>query len=345
MASRRLLAVLTVLLPVAICLALAFGAVPISLAELAAALRAGPEDRAEFQAALIVGQIRLPRVLLAASVGSILAITGAAMQGMFRNPLADPSLVGVTAGASLGASVVIATGSFIDAGMMTGTGPIGISLVSFGAFLGGLLTVILVYRLATAGGTTSVATMLLAGIAIAALAGAIGNLLEFYASNEALRRISLWRMGGLDGADYPRLILAMVTAVTLSLALHRFAAPLNALLLGESEARYLGVDVQWTQRMLVLLVAVGNGICVALAGTIAFVGLVVPHVVRLLIGPDHRYLLPASALAGAVLLVLADTLARVVLAPTELPVGVVTALVGVPFFLSLLHRSSRYGMP
>jgi iron complex transport system permease protein len=232
-AGRHLLVVLVVLLVVSICLALAYGAVPVSLAEMAGAMRAGPGDRAEVQAALIVGQIRLPRVLLAASVGSILAITGAAMQGLFRNPLADPSLVGVTAGASLGASIVIATGSVIDAGMITGAGPIGISLVSLGAFLGGLFTVMLVYRLATAGGTTSVATMLLAGIAIAALAGAIGNLLEFHASNEALRRISLWRMGGLDGADYPRLLLGVVTAVVVSLVLVRFAAPLNALLLGE----------------------------------------------------------------------------------------------------------------
>ncbi len=334
---------LVIILPGCLLLGLVNGAVAISPAEIATALIAALQGESSGQAGLIIGQIRLPRVLLAAVVGSILAITGAAMQGLFRNPLADPSLIGVTTGASLGASLVIAAGSALGLGVGS-SGYAGMSLVSLGAFCGGLMTVVLVYRLATASGVTSVATMLLAGIAIAALAGAAGNLLEFYASNEALRRISLWRMGGLDGADYPRLALGTATALLVVGLLPRFAAALNALLLGESEARYLGIDVQRTQRRLVVLVAIGNGISVALAGTIAFVGLVVPHLVRLLIGPDHRYLLPASALAGAVLLVLADTLARVILAPTELPVGVVTALIGVPFFLSLLHRGSRYGM-
>jgi iron complex transport system permease protein len=323
-------------------LALGKGAVAMSPAEVGSALLASVRGQGSDQAALIIGQIRLPRVLLAATVGSILASSGAAMQGLFRNPLADPSLIGVTAGASLGASIVIVMGNAIGGADTSGFA--SISMVSTGAFFGGLLTVILVYRLATRTGVTSVATMLLAGIAITALAGALGNMLEFYASNEALRRISLWRMGGLEGANFQRLALGLAAGVVVLALLPRFAEALNALLLGESEARYLGVDVQKTQRLLLLLVAVGVGVSVALAGTIAFVGLVVPHLVRLLIGPDHRYLLPASALAGAVLLVLADTFARVVMAPSELPVGVVTALIGVPFFLSLLRRGSRYGM-
>ena len=287
------------------------------------------------QASVIIGKIRLPRVILAAIVGAVLAMSGAAMQGLFRNPLADPSLIGVTAGASLGASIaIVASGSTLS----------GLLGVSLGAFVGGLLAVIVVFRLATSASGTSVATMLLAGIAITALTGAITSMLDFYADNAMLRRISLWRMGGLDGANYHRVLLACTIGGLVLLALPRYATALNALLLGESEARYLGVDLHRVKIGLIIIVAIGVGTSVALAGTIGFVGLVVPHIMRMLIGPDHRALLPASALAGALLLVLADTVARVALAPTELPVGVVTALIGVPFFISLLRQRGHYGM-
>ncbi len=290
------------------------------------------------QAALIVGHIRLPRVLLAALMGAILGMSGAATQGLFRNPLADPSLIGVTAGASLGAAVVIVLGGDLLQGYTA------LTAVSIGAFAGGAVAVLFVYRLATSPSGTSVATMLLAGIAITALAGAVGSLLEFHADNDMLRRISLWKMGGMDGANYPRLLLASLVGAALLLALPRYAGTLNALLLGESEARHLGIDTDRAKIALVAWVAVGVGTSVALVGTIAFVGLVVPHIVRMLVGPDHRVLLPASALAGAVLLVVADTLARVVIAPTELPVGIITAIIGVPFFISLLRQRHHYGM-
>jgi iron complex transport system permease protein len=228
-------------------------------------------------------------------------------------------------------------------------GLLGLSLTSAGAFCGGILAVLLVYRLATGVGDTgatdtSVATMLLAGIAITAMAGALGSLLEFFADNEVLRRISLWKMGGLDGADYRRVAVAAAVGAALLAALPAYAVPLNALLLGESEARHLGIPVDRVKLALVFWVALGVGTSVALAGTIAFVGLVVPHLVRLVTGPDHRVVLPAAALAGASLLVAADTLARVVMAPVELPVGIVTALLGVPFFLSLL-RGRAAGLP
>jgi len=332
LAVRRTMVALWLLLPLVALAGLVSGAVTIDIGDALAALFSRQEDTS--QAGLILGRIRLPRVLLAGLVGAILAMSGAAMQGLFRNPLADPSLIGVTAGASLGASIVIAGAGTAMSGYL------GMSLISLGAFLGGLAAVLLVYRLATSPGRTSVATMLLAGIAITALAGAMGNLLEFYADSHTLRRISLWRMGGLDGADFQRLGLACVVGLALFATLPRFSVALNALLLGESEARYLGIDVERTKTLLILLVALGVGASVALAGTIAFVGLVVPHIVRLLIGPDHRHLLRAAGVAGAILLIGSDTLARVVLAPTELPVGVVTALLGVPFFISLLrHRA------
>lgn len=336
--GRRVILVLMFLLPGAILLSLGNGAAPLSAADTVVGLWQYLSGDGSSQAAIIVGQIRLPRTLLAAIVGAILACSGAAMQGLFRNPLADPSLIGVTAGASLGASLMIVLSGSVVFGYA------GLTLVSIGAFIGGLLAVMVVYSLANSPNGTSVATMLLAGIAITALAGGLGNLLEFLADNEMLRQISLWRMGGLDGADYPRLVIAAVVGGVLMLALPQFATALNALLLGESEARHLGINVSRVKIGLIVCVAVGVGSAVALAGTIAFVGLIVPHIVRMLTGPDHRRLLPASALAGSFLLVLADTVARLVLAPTELPVGVVTALIGVPFFISLLRRRHHYGM-
>jgi len=333
-----LLLTLLVLLPVSLLAAVAWGSVSVPLADALRGLVQSTLDTGVSQEAIITGQIRLPRALLAALVGAILGVSGAAMQGIFRNPLADPSLIGVTAGAALGASLMIATGGSYIAGLS------GLTLISLGAFAGGMLAVTVVYRLANTGHGTSVATMLLAGIAITALAGALGNLLELYSSNEVLRRISLWRMGGLDGADYQRVGAAVLVATIVLCTIPRFATALNALLLGESEARYLGIDVEFTKTCLVILVAIGVGASVALAGTIAFVGLVVPHIVRLMIGPDHRFLLPCSALAGATLLVCSDTLARTVLAPVELPVGIVTAAIGVPFFISLLRHRGDYGM-
>ena len=317
---------------------LASGAVNLSLSEVGRGLVDTLLGVGDNQNALIVGQIRLPRVLLAAVMGATLAISGAAMQGLFRNPLADPSLIGVTAGASLGAALVIVTGGNLLHGYT------GLTLVSAGAFAGGVIAVLFVYRLATSPNGTSVATMLLAGIAITALSGAMGSLLEFFADNDMLRRISLWKMGGLDGANYPRLLLATVVSAALLLALPRYARALNALLLGESEARHLGINVDSIKIALITWVAIGVGTSVALVGTIAFVGLVVPHMVRMLAGPDHRYLLPASALAGALLLVVADALSRVLIAPTELPVGIITTIVGVPFFISLLRKRHHYGM-
>jgi iron complex transport system permease protein len=332
------------ILPLGLILGLSSGAISLSLADVFKALSETIQGDAKSQNALIVGQLRLPRVLLAAVMGAGLGMSGAAMQGLFRNPLADPSLIGVTAGASLGASLVIVLGSALSHGSMSLLGYGGLSLISAGAFTGGLIAVFFVYRLASSGLGTSVATMLLAGIAITALTGALGSLLEFYSDNEMLRRISIWKMGGLDGANYPRLWLASIVTVAVLIALPRYAKALNALLLGESEARHLGIDVDRVKLSLIIWVAIGVGTSVAMVGTIAFVGLVVPHIVRMLIGPNHTYLLPASALAGAILLLLADTLSRVVIAPSELPVGIITAIIGVPFFISLLRNRHHYGM-
>lgn len=335
MKRRVLIGGLVLLLVVALFAELIFGAVQLPIRDVLAALV--HMHGSSSQTGLIINEIRLPRAVLTALVGAILAVSGAAMQGLFRNPLADPSLIGVTAGASAGASLAIVFGGAL-------AGFAGLSIVSLAAFIGGGAAVILVYVLATRPTGTSVATMLLAGIAITALAGSLTSLLEFYASNEMLRRISLWQMGGLEGANWPRVgLLAVISAVVL-VGLPSQAKALNALLLGESEARHLGFAVDRCKAVLIGLVALGVGVSVALAGAIAFVGLVVPHIVRLVMGPDHYSLLPASALAGAVLLLAADTVARVVVAPTVLPVGLLTAILGAPFFILLLRGSRDYGL-
>jgi len=334
---RQVVTTTIVLLPVCLIIALLFGATQLSLGSIIDTFLGQTNDQ---PSDLIISQIRLPRALLAALVGALLGICGAATQGLFRNPLADPSLIGVTAGASAGAALVI----FLIGNSVTLEGLSGISFISIGAFIGGGMTVLLVYKLSTNQHGTSVATMLLAGIAITAVAGGLTSLLEFFANNETLRRISLWRMGGLDGANYQRVLVATTIGLIIFSILPRFSTALNALLLGESEARHLGLKVQKSKISIIVLVAGGVGITVALAGSIAFVGLVVPHIIRLLIGPDHRYLLPISALAGAILMLLADTIARTVFAPIELPVGLVTALLGAPFFVSLLRYRHGFAM-
>lgn len=301
---------------------------------------------------IIIADIRLPRTLLAWLIGAALAISGAAMQGLFRNPLADPSIIGVTSGASLGASItVVMLGASVE---QFG----GLSMLVLGAFIGGLLAVLLVYSLSTGSGIfsnklsyndyssngTSVATMLLVGIAITALAGASNSMLAYISDDEMLRRISLWNMGGLDAANGLRVKLALLVILPAMLLLLGFWRQLDAMLLGESEARHLGVDVQRVKWILIVLVAIAVASSVALAGVIGFVGLVVPHMLRMLIGPGHARLLPCSALAGGLLLVAADILARVVVSPAELPVGVITAILGAPLFIVLLRHRRGYGL-
>lgn len=286
------------------------------------------------QAELILGQIRVPRTLLGLAVGAVLALSGVAMQGLFRNPLADPGLVGVSSGAALGAAIAIIAGASLG-GMPPVLEPYVLSIF---AFSGGLAVTGIVYRLGRREGQTSVGVMLLAGVAMTALAGSIIGLFTYLADDAALRTLTFWNLGTLNGASYARLWPLLLVCVLVILWLPRRAKALNALLLGESEARHLGIEVERLKRELVLCIALGVGAAVAAAGLIGFVGLIVPHLVRLIAGPDHRVVLPASALAGATLLLFADVFARLVLAPAELPIGIVTAFIGAPFFLFLLVR-------
>ena len=337
--SRSLFVALTALLLLALWLSLALGPVSLPLLDtLEALLRLSglSGEQVPGQAELIIGQIRLPRTLLGLSVGAVLALCGVAMQGLFRNPLADPGLVGVSSGAALGAALVI-VGS---ASLGWGLGPLWLQpyLLSLAAFAGGLGVTAVVYRLGRRDGQTSVAAMLLAGVALSALAGALIGLFTYLADDATLRSLTFWNMGSLNGASYARLWPLLLVGVGVAIWLPRRATALNALLLGESEARHLGFEVERLKRELVLCTALGVGAAVAAAGLIGFIGLVVPHLLRLLVGPDHRVLLPASAMAGAALLLLADLLARLLLAPAELPIGIITALLGAPFFLYLLVR-------
>lgn len=337
-APRSLFIALGLLLALALWLSLALGPVSLPLGDtLRAALRlAGVPLAADGlqQAELILGQIRMPRTLLGLAVGAVLALCGVAMQGLFRNPLADPGLIGVSSGAALGAAIAIVGGAALG-GLPELFAPY---LLSLCAFFGGLVVTALVYRLGRRNGQTSVTTMLLAGIALNALAFACIGLFTYLADDATLRTLTFWNLGSLNGASYARLWPLLLVTLAVALWLPRRAQALNALLLGESEARHLGVAVERLKRELVFCTALGVGAAVAAAGMIGFIGLVVPHLVRLLVGPDHRVLLPASALAGASLLLLADLFARLILAPAELPIGIVTALIGAPFFLYLLLR-------
>lgn len=277
----------------------------------------------------IVMTLRLPRVLLGGVVGLALAMAGAVMQGFFRNPLADPSIIGVSSGAAIGAVAAIAVPAFVPVGLRPA------------AFVTGLLTAFAVYMMASEDGRTPVATLLLAGIAVQTFLGAAISYLLLYA-DESLEEAVYWLMGHLHYATWSDVTYALPVVLVGSLILGFYAEDLNVLLLGEEDAHHLGVEVERTKQVLLALSTVVTAAAVAVSGVIGFVGLVVPHVMRLLVGPDHRILLPTSALAGAAFLIAADTVARS--GPAEVPVGIVTAAVGAPFFLYLLQKREVHGL-
>ncbi|MBL4756090.1 MAG: iron ABC transporter permease [Rhizobiales bacterium] len=284
---------------------------------------------------VILLDIRLPRVVLGILVGAALAVSGAVMQGMFRNPLADPGLVGVSAGAALAVVSMIVLGGTYLAFFQDFA---GILALPTAAFFGAVLSTSALYTIATRRGRTSVATMLLAGIAMGALAGAATGFLIFHSTEQQLRDLTFWGLGSLGGSTWLKVYTAGPFIVAALLVSPFIARGLNALVLGEAEALHLGIPVQTLKRAAVLTVAAATGAAVAVSGTIGFVGIVVPHLLRLAIGPDNQYLLPASALLGASLLLAADAIARTIVAPAELPIGIVTAAIGAPFFLWILLR-------
>ncbi len=283
-------------------------------------------------ASAVLLQLRLPRVLLAAVVGAALAIAGAGYQGVFRNPLADPYLLGAAGGAGLGATVVISLSP------VRSLGPVG--LVPVAAFVGALVGVGASFLLARAVGGSTGATLLLSGVAVASFLGAAQTLLQ-QQRTESLREVYGWILGQLGAASWSDLGLLLPYLVPAVVVLLVLARPLDVLAVGDEEARTLGLDPARVRLLVIVAASLATASAVAVSGLIGFVGLVVPHLVRGLVGPGHRLLLPACLLGGAVFLVLADALARTVLAPAELPIGVVTAFVGAPFFAGLLVRGAR----
>lgn len=331
-ARTTMLALMAALALTAI-LSLSHGATGVSLRSVFDALVQGTPMSERDQ--LILWQIRLPRLLTGVLVGASLAVAGAVMQGLFRNPLADPGLVGVGAGAGLGAVLAIVLGGLAPLWVIEST---GYHLVPVAAFLGGWLSTLVLYRVATRSGRTSVATMLLAGIALGALAGAATGVLVYLADDRQLRDLTFWGLGSLGGASWAKLLAAGPVMLLALIAAPFLARGLNGLALGEAAAHHIGLPVQRVKASAILLVAAATGASVAVAGGIGFIGIVVPHLLRLATGPDHRFLLINAGLAGASLLLVADLIARSIIAPAELPIGIVTATLGAPVFLWILLR-------
>lgn len=292
-----------------------------------------PGESVALKERVVVLDVRLPRMVLGALVGAATALSGAIMQGVFRNPLADPGLIGVSPGAALSAVAFIVLGGSLHI-------PVAVQglALPIAAFAGGLGTTLLIGRLALREGYTSTATLLFAGLAIGALASAGTGVLVFVASEQQTREFLFWTLGSLGGATWAKVMLTAPFVLALLAGAPLLARGLDALALGEAEAFHMGFAVERLKRAAIIGVAAGVGTSVAACGVIGFLGLVVPHLVRLTLGPGHRLLLPGAALMGAAVLLLADVAARLVAAPAELPLGVVTALAGAPFFLWLLLR-------
>lgn len=364
--KRRLtLAGLVVALGVAVGLGSGIGAVPISAGELGHILLHGlglGQGGFEEQQFTVLSVIRLPRVLLGVLVGASLGMAGAAMQGLFRNPLADPALIGISSGASLAAVLMIVLGvntlgvntlgqsDLVGAGtaghteaqgglLRWFTGLAGYYALSVAAFMGACLTTLLVYQLSKVGGKAVITTMMLVGIAANALTQAFTGLLISMATDAQLRSITFWGLGSLAGATWEAVrTIAPLLALPL-LLLPRLSKALNAFALGETEAAYLGVNVRFVKRAVIVLTTLAVGVSVSVAGTIGFIGLVIPHILRLFVGADHRFILPGSALLGAAVLTAADLVSRTVVAPAELPIGIVTAFIGTPVFLYIILKN------
>ena len=279
----------------------------------------------------IIWRIRMPRILLAGIVGAALAFSGTIYQGLFKNPMAESFVLGVSAGAALGGAI----GMIIGISRVMGIGGTGLM-----AFTGALLTTYLVYQLGRTGGRVSMTSLLLAGMAINFMLSAAISLLMIF-NRQRMDNIIMWTMGSFANSTWGKVVLAFITVIAGMLVTRFFARDLNVLLMGEEEAKHLGIDVERTKKILLALSSFIAAMAVAVSGIIGFVGLIVPHAIRLVMGPDHRVLLPYSAVVGSIFLIIADTMARTLVSPLEIPVGIITALAGAPFFLYLLSRKKR----
>lgn len=326
------------LLACAAVISISVGATGVSIGALPRVLL-GSDVAIASQDRLVLLDIRLPRTLLAALVGAMLAVAGAMMQGLFRNPLADPGLIGVSSGAALAAVTVIVLGHGIARDVVS---MLGIHALPIAAFVGGVAVTGILVLISRAREGISISGLLLAGLVIGALAQALMGLIAYVSDERELRDLTLWTMGSLAGSSWTKVMGILPFAALVLLLLPSLMRGLNGLLLGEAEAFYLGIDVERMKWLVIVATAASVGAAVAAAGIIGFVGVIVPHMVRLLVGPDHGTLLPASAVLGAALVILADIVARTVVAPAELPLGIVIALMGAPVFLHLVLRRGAH---
>jgi iron complex transport system permease protein len=282
----------------------------------------------ELEKTIILG-IRLPRVLASFLVGLSLASSGVVFQGIFRNPMADPFIIGVSSGAALGAALAIV--------LKAGIGILGYYTIPVMAFLGSLLALFITYNISKVGSIIPITTLLLSGIAVSIFFSSIVAMLEVIAGAE-LHPLVFWLMGGFSYIEWKDVLLAFPLILLSEIVIYAFARDLNLMLLGEEEAKHLGVSVEKTKKILIIFSSLITATSVSLSGIIGFVGLIVPHIARILIGPDHRILIPASMLVGGIFLMVCDSLARIAMLPSELPVGIITALSGGPFFIYLLRK-------
>lgn len=326
-----------VMLTVAMLLvAIAFGAVSILPSEMLSSIKhflQGQKPANIYEGVFI--QLRLPRVLLCAITGAILAVSGVLMQGLFRNPIVEPGLVGTSAGAAFGASFVFVMAANMSKNVKEITGPILVPLFAFG---GALLATFTVYSLAKNSKRVSIVSLLLIGIAVNAVGLSGTGFMSYVARDPQARSITFWNLGTFSGAAWLQVFIVGGVAAIIFIIAMRYSKQLNALLLGEEEASYLGVDTDKLKRRIMILNTAMVSVATAFVGVISFMGLIVPHVLRLLIGSDNKKLIPASMLAGAMLLTLADFGARMLLAPAEIPIGIITSLVGAPIFILLLKK-------
>lgn len=337
--KKSIIVISFILLIISIMINITIGAFSITFSEIVNTIINHEENKLYYQVLL---DIRLPRIMLAVLVGIAFGLSGALMQTLFKNPLADPSIIGVSAGASAGVVIFMLLGSFLPALFYEGF--LSYLSLPLSAFLGAVITIFAIYKLATIYNKVAVTVMLLSGIAINAMLGALIGLFTYVSTEEELKSFTFWTMGSLADGDM-KVIFTMLPIVV---ATYIFAinkkVELNLLLLGEDEAKNSGVNSERLKKLIILFVSLAIGASVAFCGIIGFIGLVVPHIARLLAGSNHKLYLPLSAILGAFILLWADSLARVIIAPAELPIGIITALLGAPFFLWLLIKNRQTTM-
>ncbi|MCD9617446.1 FecCD family ABC transporter permease [Chryseobacterium gleum] len=286
----------------------------------------------------VIWDVRAARILMAILIGGMLSVSGTSLQGLFKNPLATGDLIGLTSGATLLAAIAIVLGGHFKAYLPEA---VQFSLVGIAAFIGSFLSMMLVYRISTSGGKTNVVMMLLTGVAITAIGFSITGFLIYLSKDEQLRDLTFWNLGSLAAATWTKnIILAVVMIIAYIILLPKGKA-LNAMMLGEKDAQHLGINVEKLKKQIIITVALMVGTCVAFSGTIGFVGLIVPYILRLLFKSDNTFILPLSAMCGSILLLTADTFSRSIVAPSELPIGILTALMGGPIFIAILVKFKK----